>query len=495
MELTKNDILSIYKKIKHMANEAMGTGNVSAALEQVSVAANYAYLYNFIYRDDELENLIAEISVNLTGGIQKITGIAHRYVMIDAFGNPNKGLTQQYLRGLISMQVDFLYISENVSPAKQPVYDEVLASSKGNLCLVPEGNHQEKIAYICEQIVAFNPIAIIAHLSPWDVVGTTVLYAFPGITRYNLNLTDHAFWLGAGCFDYNFEFRNFGASISVEKRGFNKEQILLNPFYPVVEDSVPFAGFPSETNGKVILFSGGDYQKIYGDNKRFLNMMEEVLTRNSNAVLLFAGKGQNRAPIENFIRDRKLGSRFILLGERKDINQVFMRCDIYLGTYPVGGGLMTQMAVYHSKPVVALVDGNATSNKLEEVIFNSQTHDVTISYDNIDAYYDEIEKLISNKKYREDKGKLLKNKLRSADVFNADLYSFLNGEKFVDFQLSAVNYEKRFEHYLKLNNLTTTDLGVLLFKNYKLKAFLYFPKASAKYFIKTVLFHLTNKFS
>lgn len=43
-----------------------------------------------------------------------------------------------------------------------------------------------------------------------------------------------------------------------------------------------------------------------------------------------------------------------LIGDRHDINEVFKHSDIFLNTYPIGGGLMTQYAAANSKPILSL---------------------------------------------------------------------------------------------------------------------------------------------
>lgn len=52
------------------------------------------------------------------------------------------------------------------------------------------------------------------------------------ITRYLINLQDQTFWLGGNAIDYSIEFRPFGASVSMERRGLKREQLLMLPFYP-----------------------------------------------------------------------------------------------------------------------------------------------------------------------------------------------------------------------------------------------------------------------
>ena len=53
------------------------------------------------------------------------------------------------------------------------------------------------------------------------------------------------FWLGAKAIDYVLEFRQFGVSVSQQRRGIISQQQLLVPFYPIIDNN-PFQGFPKE---------------------------------------------------------------------------------------------------------------------------------------------------------------------------------------------------------------------------------------------------------
>jgi len=488
VNLNKKNVISFYSKLKKRSVDMFEEGNLEDALKNVSTAARLAYLFNYIFKDDDLERILMESSMKMLTGkkSEKFVNEDKKFVMIDSFGWANRGLSQQYLRGLISMNVDFLYISEYVSESKNEIYDEVRASGKGNLCLVPEGNNVEKIKFVYDTITEFSPSHILAHIFPWDVIATTVLYALPDVRKYNVNLTDHAFWLGAGCFNYTLEFREYGCTISVEKRGFKSSQVLLNPYYPII-DNVPFSGFPEAVENKTILFSGGNYYKIYGDNMIFLWMMKHILD-NNNAVILFAGLGNDKKPLEEFIVKHKLEQRLILLGYRRDINQVFAHSDIYLGTYPFPGGLMTQYAAYNSKPVVAYSRDCSAINKVENIIFSKSLHTTDLTYVNLEEYYAEISRLINDKSYRISKGSLLKNALTTKEEFEACLGECLDGNRHLDFKMQEVNYEKRTEWYMDVNSTAVTDLIVELFIHYKIFAYFYFPKIMIKYTFPLIRF-------
>ena len=66
-------------------------------------------------------------------------------------------------------------------------------------------------------------------------------------------------------------------------------------------------------------------------NQIFLiKIFEELLKLNPNYKLQIVGDGEDREKIENFIEERKLGDKVKLLGNRKDVNELYSEMDIYL---------------------------------------------------------------------------------------------------------------------------------------------------------------------
>lgn len=69
-----------------------------------------------------------------------------------------------------------------------------------------------------------------------------------------------------------------------------------------------------------------------------------------------------------FIRNNGFQRRVFLLGSRRDIHAVFRACDIYMGTYPIGGGLMSQYAAVNGKPILAYASEECPSAFVETVV-------------------------------------------------------------------------------------------------------------------------------
>jgi len=63
--------------------------------------------------------------------------------------------------------------------------------------------------------------------TPWDISAILAFMQMSGkMKRYQINLTDHAFWLGRQAFDFCLEFRDFGANVSRIHRNIPMRKIL-----------------------------------------------------------------------------------------------------------------------------------------------------------------------------------------------------------------------------------------------------------------------------
>jgi hypothetical protein len=476
MLLEKKDIIGIYNKLKRCAFRAYDNGSYDKCLKYINISAYTAYKFSWFYKDDDFENLLKKISKSLLKPNDSYLAEKNRYIFYDSFSYDNRGLTQQYVRALMNLGVHFLYITEssNKSSYSQNIFSEITEYDKGEIFEVPKDVKQtEKTEIIYKQIVAYKPSKLLMHLAPNAVSPLVAFYSLPkGIIKYQINLTDHAFWLGTKCLDYSLEFRPYGCAISRNQRNIAKERILLLPFYPIVSKT-EFQGFPKECEGKVIVFSGGAYLKILGENNFFLNLVKQLLQANTQAIFLFAGYGDS-LQIEKFISDNGLEMRFILLGHRTDINEVFKHCDIYLSTYPLGGGLMAQFAAINSKPIISYSTIDKVSSWPEETV--CQFKKIKITSTNLNDFFLEAHKLISDSDYRILSGELLNECIVSIDKFNVTFQQTIkNNTNQIPFDVVEINTDLIYQHSIDIES-RNNEFKIYLFKKLKYKILLISPK-------------------
>jgi hypothetical protein len=485
MNLTKKDIIHSFNFSKRKAIKAFNKNHYEKSLNYIRIAANIAYNFNWIYCDDDLEILLSDISQTLIDSRDSYTIVKNnRVVFYDSFSLDNKGLTQQYIRALISANIEILYLTEStkLNSNSKDIFRELEEYDKAVVIEIPQDIERiEQIKLIYNSIISYHPSKLFMHLLPGAVSAITAFYALPKeITKYQINLTDHAFWLGNRCLDYSLEFRPRGCTLSNEKRGLNKNQLLLQPFYPVVSKS-SFRGFPLEcTSDKVIIFSGGAFYKVFGDNGEFFILVKQILEENENVVFLFAGTGDSY-PLDNFIKLNGFESRFILLGHRSDINEVFRNCDIYMGTYPIGGGLMSQYAAMNAKPILNYMPKDGIGS-VEDFVCQNQM--CSISFTEKDKFFAEAKHFITDANYRSHKGNEIKACLITKEQFNDSfLHVITSNENQKQYKDVKIEYESIFDQYIETENKFQNNYKLLIIKSLRLRIFFLSPKIIYWFFL------------
>lgn len=394
--LTNEYGIKLFNKFKKKALEYVGCGDIESAIRFIKSAAWVSYEFYLTYKDDELEELLQRISKHIEN-TQTYIKREKTIAFIDVFSKDTQGLSTQYIDAIIESKYNLIYLYEKEFDNDSLLYHKLSNYPKCTLIKVPQAKSSLKTSqWIYDTIIEYGIDKILTQLLPDSAAECIAIYALPRtIKRFQINLTDHAFWLGSGCFDYTLEFRQQGCSISTLYRGFNEDQVLLLPFYPV-QNNVPFMGFPPLVKDKVIIFSGGASYKVIDEDDTFFQLCKGILDGNENAVILFATNDISDA-IKKRINQLNINERFVLLPFRKDIAACFQNIDIYLNTYPTGGGLMCQYAAQNSVPIL-----NYLNTNIEGCI--NQKGCVSFTKKSKKDFWDEAIKLCSDKRYRFKKG-------------------------------------------------------------------------------------------
>lgn len=478
MKLTRGNIEKYYKNIVARAQKAVSKHNIEKACFELHSASALAYNFNFRYTDECCERIIDEISKHILSNYKtNFTPAINRIVLYDAFSWDNRGLTQQYVRGLMAKGYEFMYIFGSGKDFKlgNSIIKELETYSK--VCVVeidPKLSSVDKIRSIYSTVAAYAPQKALLHIAPWSIEALAAFAALDNVIKFNINLTDHAYWLGSSVFDFNIEFRDYGATVSAEKRNLRSDQLVMLPYYPITSDK-DFAGFPDIANGKTIIFSGGAVYKVYGENGIYFDIVKRLLDENSNTVLLFAGGG-NIKRFKEFIRNNKFEQRVALLGNRSDINQVFCHADIYLGTYPFTGGLMSQFAAINGLPILAYTNPKFATNYVEGIVCHN--HRVHITCEKIDELCEYGHKLCVDKEFRQSRGAELENCVISIDQFNDELDVLLktNSTLRKADKREVIDYHVFTDMYFEIENEFQPQMKLFLVARYRLKSIWLFPK-------------------
>jgi len=473
IKLTKLTLLNDYNKFVSKAQYLAKKNDLKGALTFIDASIRIAYNFNFIYTDDRLESLLKFVAEQKLDKCNFIP-VSNRYVFYDYFGN-TKVLTQQYIRALMSWNVEFLYILENGSESdNSEIIDEIRACSKAKIVILTGADPFDKMRQAQAVIADFKPSKAFLHLAPWDLVGVCLWNTLPQVVRFLINLTDHAFWVGTSCTDFVLEFRTYGFNLSKDARKIPEKKLLLQPYYPIQND-VAFNGFPVDLKDKIVGFSGSSFYKIYGRQGKFLNLIKSILLENENFVFLLAGWGID-SPIKKFINDNGFQERFILLGERKDIDQVFKRIDIFINTYPFIGGLMTQLAVKNNKAIASYTSKDLTFNFIEDFLTIDRKKAGSIKDET--SFLLEMNNLIRDINYRNKNIQLYSGSIPSVQDFNDTLWMNCNisyDNNVNNVPSIEINYEAILGLYLEVENDFLKIYQKLKLVNLKFLYFRYFP--------------------
>ena len=102
-----------------------------------------------------------------------------------------------------------------------------------------------------------------------------------------------------------------------------------------------------------ILFSGGSLYKTFDDKGTYYEMVEQIMQRHDKLLFVYAGNG-DRSGLK--ILQKKFPRRVYPIDERKDLYAVMRQCTLYLNTYLMIGGLMTQYAEIAGRLPLTLVN-------------------------------------------------------------------------------------------------------------------------------------------
>lgn len=471
MKLTLECVEKNFNKLKFLIKVEIKKRNYKNACSIIQCCANIAYHLNFKYVDEELENYLFEMSQNLISSPEFIPN-KNRWVFYDSFGLDNRGLTQQYLNALDSWGVEYLYILEKPKDMNscRNIIKQVKNNKMAQLYII-ESNDINNLNFmeIQKKIDEFAPNNVFIHISPWSVFAIMIWIKYKSLVkRYLINLTDHAFWLGKSCLDFSIEFRDYGCNVSNKFRSIENNQIIKQIYYPILISS-DFKGLPKIEKDKIVLFTGGSFYKMYGENFSFLNILKRISNENNNSIILIAGNG-NEKPLIEFIKNNNLINKIFLIGNRTDISEVFKRIDVYINTYPFIGGLMSQYAIMNNKPLIGFNDKNIPCNNAEGLF---ETNNLKFTYFNLEEFHHEINKLIQDSKYRNEKKLNYENLIPSKEKFSTDLQNKLYKNEIAVYEDIEIDIIRFSNIYFDIENNYLKEYDLIKFRWLGLKYFKY----------------------
>ena len=355
------------RRLRELAQSAFARGKIDLAMQAISANGLLSYTYNQWYTDDSCEQIMQQMAAQLPApGWRREESQSRTVIFYDSFGLDTRGLALIYLQALASLGYHVVYITYENARWHQPQVQKELQAKDVVWHYLPRRCARSQLV---SQIVAIfeqeRPAHAFFYCMPDDVQACVAFAHYAGlVTRYQINLTDHAFWLGKCAFDYCLEFRDYGARVSIDYRDIRPEQLVVLPYYPYADMSMRFAGFPFASKGRKIVFSGGSLYKTLDREYHFYKLVDALLRQEPETMFLYAGAGDDCGL--RWLQERH-HERVVHIAERCDLLQLMEHVDLYLNTYPVLGGLMPQYAARAGLPPLTLLRG--LSESLDGVLF------------------------------------------------------------------------------------------------------------------------------
>ena len=445
MNKNEGGILKVEEKLKKIIENSYKKENFEKALTAISACAHYYYEYNQKLFDDYLETVLENIGeVKYRKFVKWYEGDQETILFYDGFGLDTRGLALIYLRGLACMERKIIYVTTENAIDKQPEISKI--TSTGNFVREYISTKRGYSSQICSLIELFNkykPSVAFLYTYPYDVAGVLVFNLLKNVKKYQINLTDHAFWIGINAFDYCIEFRDYGYTVSKKYRKIDERKLIKLPFYPYINYDVKFQGFPFQTMGYKVVFSGGALYKTISEDNYFYKIVNHILEKCEDVIFVYAGSG-NSKKIDDLAA--KYSDRIYHIKERTDLYQVMQNIYFYLNTYPFLGGLMTQYAVAAGKLPITLRHGA----EQEGLLLNQE--ETGSFFDTIDELLFEVDKILNDSHYLMMKEKKLKelNCLISPEQFCSELKQVISNNstsfclKNIDVDISMLQKEYRY---------------------------------------------------
>lgn len=247
---------SEYKKAKRLINKAMNVKNIDKALSCLSAISYLSYEWNQYYTDEYIERILLELSDLIENKNESYLANKDVVLFYDGLAQDTRGLALIYMRAL-AKHFKIVYVTLERYKNRQPtLFKELENFDVQYEYVLREESNYCNIRQLCQIFENYRPSSAFLYTMPNDVVGIiafTIYRKKNDLIRYQINLTDHAFWMGLNSFDFDIEFRDYGAIISKEFRKIPREKILKLPYYPYFDEDMKFLGFPFEKKDDLVI--------------------------------------------------------------------------------------------------------------------------------------------------------------------------------------------------------------------------------------------------
>ena len=416
-------VSSYLSKLMCIAEMGVKKGKYNLAFSALSAYCQAQYLINQVYTDSKAEDLLLQISMNLVNVATGYKPRKNTVLFYDGFGLDLRGWAASFAKALSGLNYDVVYVAPMAARGQIPHIVKEVEKGKGRIEYIDmKQSYTSHVKALNDIFNHYQPKAAFFYTTPNDVSGATVFDAFKGkLLRIQVDLTDHAFWIGVNAFDYAIHCRVPSASNMVYHRGVDASRIRRMDCCPYISRDTEPLPFPFDIKNEKYVFSGGSLYKTLGDeNLYFYKIIDHILAQHNSIKFLFAGSGDD-TELKKIIT--KYPNRAFHIQERSDFIQMFENCIFFLNTYPMFGGLMMRYAAMVGKIPLTLKHGSDH----EGLLYEQEKRG--IEFDTYEEIIAEADKLIDDSAYRTQKEKLLRGSVMTEEEFSRNVYTLIEEEK------------------------------------------------------------------
>jgi hypothetical protein len=453
-------------KLKNIAQVNINKKNYETSMAAVSACADILYRCNQYYMDDDLENFVDDIS-NSIYVLNDYHSENNTVLFYDGFGLDLRGWSISFVRNLTLCGYQLVYVTKKEARGKIPHIQQELKANMAEY--INTNNYKTHIEELNKVFIKYKPKTAFFYTVPNDVAGAAVFKAYERkVNRIQIDLTDHAFWLGAKAVDLFFESRDIGARIAVHERDVDAKNIIRLDCAPYINNDICSTKLPFDIEKERYVFSGGSLYKTLGDDQLlYYKALREMLNYDKNIKFLYAGTGDSS---QMKILMYEFPERVFLIDERSDFFRLIENAEFYLNTYPMFGGLMMRYAALAKKlPLTLKHDDDA-----DGVLFNQKK--LGIEFEKYEEFVLEIKKVISDTEYRKKKELEIYDSVINDETFQRNLRLLIESgtTEFEYEELPPINTERFRKEYLERFD-EWEDMKCVIAKKINKSLFKYFP--------------------
>lgn len=329
------------KMVQNAVNETNETRQIQLCGQAAIYAVNYPPgQYNSKPLEDTLVTIAQKHSIELSDTYEE-NSYLHVLTTSYASGGHTRVCERWMAASPEGQKHSALLISQGDRPIPQSLRDSV-ENKSGSFTVLDSGLPLDKALELREIASKFQHIILHVHMH--DVVP---LLAF-GTSEFKrpivfYNHADHIFWLGCALADLNVNLRTVASEMSESFRGIQNNHVLP---LPVLEPSTETStivdkvavkkelGFAGDSKVIITIASAYKYKPFFGMN--FIETVEKILAKNSDAVVLAIGPSQEedewRAAFE------RTNGRINAIGvvPYAKLDAYIQTADIALASFPLG---------------------------------------------------------------------------------------------------------------------------------------------------------------